>query len=225
MSAIDSNKGIIKMRKLSALKSKNSKTVWNKGVVVGQRKAFTHKQVAVMRKRLAGGEHKDLRDLALLNTAIDTMLHASDLLSLRAGDVLVKGVVVGDITVKSTCLGRPVKCHLSDASIASLQAWIDTAGKARKDFIFTGRHRNKSQITPRQYSRLVKAWAMRIGLDPTDYGTESLRRTRAIFIMQKTGNAEAVRELLGLATVASVFRYVGPVKQGNVKEISKACEI
>jgi len=207
--------------------SKNAKkSAWNKGVTVGQRKAFTHKQVVKIRTFLYGGnEWKDIRDAALFNTAIDTMLHASDLLSMRVSDVLVKGVVADNITVKSASLGRSIKCSLSDNTARALAEWIALTDKKRKEYIFTGRHATKSNITPRQYSRLVKQWAAAIGLDPTDYGTESLRRTRAAHIMQKTGNAEAVRELLGLSSITSVFRYIGSVSGEDSMKISRACEL
>ena len=49
----------------------------------------------------------------------------------------------------------------------------------------------------------------RIGLDPSLYGTHSLRRTKATLIYRRTGNLRAVQLLLGHAKVESTVRYLG----------------
>ncbi|MEJ2119010.1 MAG: tyrosine-type recombinase/integrase, partial [Alphaproteobacteria bacterium] len=48
-----------------------------------------------------------------------------------------------------------------------------------------------------------------IGLDPTNYGTHSLRRTKATLIYRKTGNLRAVQLLLGHTKIESTVRYLG----------------
>ncbi len=55
---------------------------WNKGVEVGPRDLFTPSNVRRIWALLAKRGDAGMRDLALFSTAIDTMLHASDLLSL-----------------------------------------------------------------------------------------------------------------------------------------------
>jgi site-specific recombinase XerC len=44
---------------------------------------------------------------------------------------------------------------------------------------------------------LVDEWITGIGLRPGDYGTHSLRRTKASIIYNATGNLRAVQILLG----------------------------
>src|SRR5512132_144459 len=67
------------------LKAKSVHSPWNKGKAVGQKAPFTPEQVYIIRQLLhAEGQ---LRDLALFNTAIDTLLRASDLLTLKVEDV------------------------------------------------------------------------------------------------------------------------------------------
>ncbi len=84
----------------------------------------------------------------------------------------------------------------------------------------------RTQPSPaRQLSRLVKAWAAGIGLDPVAYGSGSLRRTRATHILSETGNLEAVRLLLGHRDIGSTARYLGAVKQPDPLAISRAYEI
>jgi integrase len=48
-----------------------------------------------------------------------------------------------------------------------------------------------------------------IGLDPSVYGTHSLRRTKASTIYRRTKNIRAVQLLLGHAKIESTVRYLG----------------
>lgn len=68
---------------------------------------------------------------------------------------------------------------------------------------------DRSHISTRQYGRLVRAWGTAIGLEPSGYGTHSLRRTKAAEIYRKTGNLRAVQLLLGHTRVDSTVRYLG----------------
>ena len=70
-----------------ALKKKVAakRQAWNKGLEVGKRDGFTPAQVKQIRGLLTGRGAAGLRDLALFSTAIDTMLHAQDLLPLVVG--------------------------------------------------------------------------------------------------------------------------------------------
>jgi len=48
-----------------------------------------------------------------------------------------------------------------------------------------------------------------IGLNPSDYGTHSLRRTKVAQIYRETGNLRAVQLLLGHTKIESTVRYLG----------------
>ena len=52
-------------------------------------------------------------------------------------------------------------------------------------------------------------WLSLIGLDPSLFGTHSLRRTKATLIYRKTGNLRAVQLLLGHTKIESTVRYLG----------------
>ena len=67
----------------------------------------------------------------------------------------------------------------------------------------------RDSISTRQYGRLVRDWVVSIGLDPSGYGTHSLRRTKVAEIYRKTGNLRAVQLLLGHTKVDSTVRYLG----------------
>ena len=49
---------------------------------------------------------------------------------------------------------------------------------------------------------------MDAGLEESAYGIESLRRTRAIAMLNRTGDMEAVRDLLGFKDVYQTEKYL-----------------
>ena len=77
------------------------------------------------------------------------------------------------------------------------------------DFVFPSRIDHADHISTRQYARLVDEWMTGIGLRPEDYGTHSLRRTKASIIYKQTGNLRAVQILLGHTKIESTVRYLG----------------
>ncbi len=207
-------------------KQPEKRTTWNKGVEVGPRAALTPKEVKRIRAMLVKRGSTGLRDLAIFSTAIDTMLHASDLLSLMVKTVRKRdGVMRETLDVPMAGTTRSVACTLSKETQDVLQKWIAESGKKQNDYLFTGRGRAGKAVTPRQLSRLVKAWVADIGLDATDYGTESLRRTRAVHIVSETGNLEAVRVLLGHTKIASTAAYLGDFRQADPLAVSRTHEI
>lgn len=202
------------------------RSTWNKGVEVGPRAAYAPREVKKIKAMLVKRGDTGLRDLAMFSTAIDTMLHASDLLSLTVKDVRRRdGGMRDTISVAMAGTTRSVDCTLSKDTRDIIDAWIAKAGKKSADYLFTGRSSTAKAVTPRQLSRLVKAWTTGIGLDATDYGTESLRRTRAVHIVSETGNLEAVRVLLGHTKIASTASYLGDFKQADPLAVSRTYEI
>ncbi|MDO7843786.1 tyrosine-type recombinase/integrase [Sphingomonas immobilis] len=61
----------------------------------------------------------------------------------------------------------------------------------------------------RQYARLLKGWLQQVGIEPTPYGTHSLRRTKVALIYRQTGNLRAIQILLGHTKLDSTVRYLG----------------
>jgi len=79
-------------------------------------------------------------------------------------------------------------------------------------------------MTPRQYARLVSEWIASIGLDPRQYGTHSLRRTKATLIYRRTANLRAVQLLLGHTKIESTVRYLG-IEVDDALAIAEQVEI
>jgi integrase len=178
---------------------------WNKGLEVGKRDAFTPAQVKQIRGLLADRGAPGLRDLALFSMAIDTMLHAQDLLPLVVGDVQSRN---GSITANA------------------LEKWITSSGKKRTDYLFPGGDPSGSRpLSGRQLSRLLKVWVIEAGLDPRVYGIESLRRTKALHILKGTGDLQTVRALLGHVQIESTARYLGLKTKADPIAVCRAFDI
>ncbi len=200
---------------------------WNKGLEVGQQDAFTPAQVKRIRHVLVDRGVPGLRDLALFSVAIDTMLQGPQLLNLTVKDVqLANGTIRSVIEVALTRRKPPVRCALSKATAKALGKWIAVSDKRRTDYIFPGRGAGRPRpMTARQMNRLLKFWVAEAGLDPKKYGNESLRRTKALHILNSTGDLETVRVLLGHAKIESTANYLRIAKKSDPIAISRAFDI
>jgi integrase len=202
--------------------------VWNKGLVIGQKGAFTPAQVKRIRQVLANRGVPGLRDLVLFSVAIDTMLQGPELLSLTVKDVaLSNGTIRPIIEVARTRRKPPVRCALSKTTGKTLEKWIAVSGKKRTDYIFPGRGAGRPHpMTIRQMSRLLKFWVAEAGFDHENFGIESLRRTKALHILNGTGDIETVRALLGHTKIESTARYLLIAKKrSDPIAISRAFDI
>ncbi|MBY6006694.1 integrase, partial [Salipiger bermudensis] len=72
--------------------------------------------------------------------------------------------------------------------------------------------------------RLVRDWVTSIGLEPSAYGTHSMRRTKVAQIYRKTGNLRAVQLLLGHTKMDSTVRHLG-VELEDALAIAEAVEL
>jgi integrase len=203
------------------------KRVWNKGLEIGQKDAFTPAQVKRIRQLHADRGVQGLRDLALFSVAIDTMLQGPELLNLTVKDVaFANGTIRPTIEVARTRRKPPVRCALSKATAQALGKWIAVSDKKRRAYIFPGRSSGHPRpMTVRQMNRLLKFWAAEAGLDPKKYGKESLRRTKALHILLGTGDLETVRVLLGHTKIESTARYLRIDKRSDPIAISRAFDI
>ena len=200
---------------------------WNKGIELGQKDAFTPDQVKRIRNALARRGGQGLRDLALFSVAIDTMLQGPELLHLTVKDVRRSdGKIRSVMEIARRRRKPPVRCALSKVSASALGKWIAMSGKKRTDYLFSGRRdRSSHPMTARQLSRLLTLWISEAGLNPKKYGIESLRRTKALHILNATGDLEAVRVLLGHTKLESTARYLHIPKRSDPIVISQAFDI
>jgi len=74
-------------------------------------------------------------------------------------------------------------------------------------------------------SRRSDAPCPRRGLDPKKYGNESLRRTKALHILNGTGDLETARVLLGHAKIESTARYLRIAARPDPLAVARAFDI
>ncbi len=186
------------------LEANDPRSAWNKAKLIGPKPPLQPRHVWAIRTRLQ--INRRIRDLALFNLAIDSKLRGCDLVSLMVADVAPHGYALDRATVRQRKTGRPVKFEITEQARHAIDEYLEAACKSPGEFLFTG---HRGSLTTRQYARLVSQWIAGVGLDPSRFGTHSLRRTKATLIYRRTGNLRAVQLLLGHTKIESTVRYLG----------------
>jgi integrase len=154
---------------------------WNKGKLTGAKPPLRPKHVWSIRTKFQIDGR--VRDLAMFNLAIDSKLRGCDVVAIRVEDVAAGGYTADRATVRQRKTGRPVRFELSEQTRQAIDDYLKAANKRPGEFLFTGRHGLQTNMTTRQYARLVSEWIGSAGLDPRLFGTHSLRRTKATLIL------------------------------------------
>ena len=177
------------------------------GKLTGQKPALKMKEVWAIRAHLE--LRGQVRDLALLNLAIDSKLRGCDLVRLKVEDVAAAGDLKRRAAVIQQKTGRPVQFEITEPTRLAVSAYLGSRVHNPSDHIFLSRVFSSAHLSTRQYARILGRWVRAIGLNPATYGTHSLRRTKAALIYRKTGNLRAVQLLLGHTKLESTVRYLG----------------
>ncbi len=119
---------------------------------------------------------------------------------------------------------RPVQFELTEPTRTAITEWIATAKLKPEQCLFPSRLTKSPHLSTRQYARIVHQWVAAIGLDPTVYGTHTMRRTKATLIYKRTKNLRAVQLLLGRSKLESTVRYLG-IEVDDALEIAEQTEI
>jgi integrase len=195
---------------------------WNKGKLIGQKLPLTMQEIWSIRMRLETAGN--VRDLALFNLAIDSKLRACDLLELRVSDIASNGEVQSRAIIRQRKTKRPVRFEITARTRKSVQHWIEAKGLFGTNHLFPSRIRTSHHLSTRQYARIVESWVSSIGLDPSVYGTHSMRRTKATLIYRRTKNLRAVQLLLGHSKLDSTVRYLG-IEIDDALELSEQIDV
>jgi integrase len=102
--------------------------------------------------------------------------------------------------------------------------WIAKANLISEQYLFPSRQKESPHITTRQYARIVHRWVKSIGFDTSDYGTHTMRRTKATLIYRQTKNLRAIQLLLGHSKLEPTTRYLG-IEVDDTLEIAEQTEI
>jgi len=194
---------------------------WNKGKLSGSKPPLLPKHVWAIRTRLHMLGKK--RDLALFNLAIDSKLRGCDLVRLRVLDIAPNGYAIDRASIRQRKTRQPVKFEITEQTKLAIDAHLAKLACTGDRFLFPGRAVG-SHLSTRQYVRLLNNWLALIGLDPSLFGTHSLRRTKATLIYRKTGNLRAVQLLLGHTKIESTVRYVG-IEVDDALEIAEKVDV
>jgi len=180
---------------------------WNAGKMVGTKRPLTQKQIWAVRFFLE--REGRLRDRALFDLAIDSKLRGCDLVKIKICDLVSGAEIRTRAIVIQQKTGRPVQFELTADVRSSLLAWLERRGGSIEDYAFPSRVNHAGHISTRQYARLVDEWVTAIGLRRAEYGTHSMRRTKASMIYKATGNLRAIQILLGHTKIENTVRYLG----------------
>ena len=194
----------------------------NKKRRIGPKRPLKLKEIWAIRIRLQLG--KCTRDLALFNLAIDSKLRGCDLVRLRVDDIALGGRAVARATVVQRKTRRPVRFELTEQTRDALEAWIAQVPLCPGEYVFPSRMTRSPHFSTRQYARIVKKWVALIGLESAEYGTHSLRRTKATLIYRRTKNFRAVQLLLGHTKLENTVRYLG-VEVDDALEMAEQTDI
>jgi len=200
----------------------NHQVPWNKGKLIGQKSPLKLKEIWAIRIRLQMA--KNTRELALFNLAIDSKLRGCDLVTLRISDVAQSNRVSSRAIIMQQKTHRPVQFEITEQTRDSLEAWINQAKLKSDQYLFPSRIHSSPHLSTRQYARIVEHWVKSIGLNPTAYGTHTMRRTKATLVYRRTKNLRAVQLLLGHTKLESTVRYLG-IEVDDALEISEQTEI
>jgi integrase len=159
---------------------------WNKGKLIDQKSPLGLQEIWTIRTQLHIA-HKT-RDLALFNLAIDSKLRRCDLVTLRVRDVAHGDHVLSRTSIVRHKTREPVRFELTEQTREAIAAWVKEAGLVPADHLFPTRQSNAPHMSTRHYVRMLKRWVALMGADRQEYGTHSLRRTKAALIYRQTKN-------------------------------------
>jgi site-specific recombinase XerD len=131
-----------------------------------------------------GDDLKGVRDRALLTFGFATACRRSELAALTVDDVteVAEGLVV---RIRQSKTDQEAQGHeigvprgLRACPVRAMQAWLESAGIEEGPLfrrMRRGGHVGAESISPRTIAAVVKKYAGRAGLDPSDFGGHSLR--------------------------------------------------
>ena len=182
---------------------------WNRGIIVGERLAFSIEETHKIHQHLT--KAASLHDACLFAVGIDSMLRGSDLLRLRVRDVMSSD---GKIRWRQKKTGQNVYPVITATAQNAVRAWVSESGKKPEHYIFTRCKRiDGDPLCTGHLRALIKQWSEAIGLSRKRYSSHSLRRTKPSYLYHY-GLADIVTLsiLLGHSNTAVTHKYLGVSK-------------
>lgn len=95
-------------------------------------------------------------------------------------------------SVHSKIFDSPSSLHANGTGCDFILEPVSARGRSGLRLIFQRQNRSPNHMNTRQYARIVHEWITAINLRRAEYGTQSLRRTKAAMIYRGTGNIRAI---------------------------------
>ena len=143
---------------------------------------------------------------------------------LRVRDICNGGRVSARAIVMQQKTSLPVQFEITQPTRDAVTEWIKELELANDDYLFPSRIHDSPHLGTRQYARILDSWIEEIGLDPTAYGTHTMRCTKASLMYRRTKSIRAVQLLLGHTKLKSTVRYLG-IEVEDALELSEQTEI
>ena len=156
----------------------------NKGVIVRQKSPFKLREIWAIRVRLQL-QHR-VRELAMFDWGLDSKLRACDLVKMRVRDICHGERISPTATVTQQKTSRPVQFEIKQPTRDAVSNWIKEAKLGQDGYLFPSRIYESPHIGTRQYARIVASLVTEIGLNPSEYATHLMRRTKASLIYWRT---------------------------------------
>lgn len=142
---------------------------------------------------------------------------------------LRRGPRQGRASVTQSKTRKPVRFEIAETTRLSLKRWIKDPEMIGCASLWPSRVHASPHLSTRPYARIMRGRVLSIGLEPSAYGTHSMRRTKVARINKKTGNQRAVQLLLGHTKMDSTVRFQGliwmPRCPCRKAPICKACAV
>jgi len=147
------------------------------------------------------------RDLCLFTLGINTAYRATELLSLRVGQVA--HLQAGDrLDLKQSKTGKYRPVTLNASAIAALDQWLAVHPDPRDTAPLFQSSRGKGALTVSAVSRMVKLWCADVGLKG-NYGSHTMRKTWGYHQrVQKNQPVPLLMAAFGHTTQAQTLEYL-----------------
>jgi integrase len=186
--------------------------------IKSKEKVFAIKQYILSDKY---NERYRARDYLLFVFGINSALRISDLLTLRVKDVFnSQGEIKESFKVRTRKTKKELKILINESVKKALKNYFDQEQFPEpNDYLFktqTGQKLDRIRAW-----KLIKKWVKSVGLDPSNYGTHTLRKTWGYHSRKNFGiPIELISEKLGHRSNAVTKRYIG-ISQEEINSIEQ----
>ncbi len=73
---------------------------------------------------------------------------------------------------------KPVRFKITETTRQSLECWIADPEVLGLEYLWPSRFHHSVHLSTRQYAPILRDWITSVGLEPSAYGTHSMRRTK-----------------------------------------------